>query len=237
MRTTTIEGEPESSKPRERSPSMTAAIKRASGEGVALHAATAPVHVQDHTHEREARVGRFLRHRLTSPEKRTVKRIQAQRVDPFFAARHGMDRPALELKKARILHMLRDDRGLKAGLRSADAYEALATLLVNPALAERSAAEIIGLFLRHVGAMERPKLKAPRVKAALRLLNEVLYGSDQSSAIARSVREFRLEKRDGGIQIVGLLRAGSDEPSVMQACLNVLAKAYRDVDVRLLARK
>lgn len=241
MSSSTIEGDPETSKPRERppvlhrTPTMTPAIKRVSGEGAPLRqptaAAVAPARMQDHTADRQVRVGRLLRHKLTSPEKRTVKRIQAQRVEWF-----GSERVAeVDLVKSRVLAMLREDRGLKAGIDSVEAYETLTTWLVDDALSSRTAAEVIGMFLREVGAMERPELSAPRVKAALRVLNEVLYGPDQSSAIPQGIREFRLEKRDGGLQVVGVLRTGADELSVRKACAKALANSYGDVDVRLIA--
>lgn len=243
----TVEGEPENSKPSprperpdlavlHRPPPMPPAIKRTSGDGAPLRQPTAArpaPPAQEHQEDRGARVNRLLRHKLTSPEKRTVKRIQAQRVE-YFAAE---ERPSLDLVKARILQMLRDDRGLKEGLQDAEAYEMLTKWLVDDTLSGRTAAEIVGLFLREVGAMERPELSAPRVKAALRLLNAVLYGVDQSNAIPQGIRELRLEKRDGGLQVVGVLRTGADEMSVRKACAKALANGYRDVDVRLISRK
>lgn len=181
-----------------------------------------------------ARTNKLLRHQLTSPEKRTVKRVQALRVDYFTA----IERPSLDLVKSKILQMIRDDRGLQQGLTNADAFEHMAQWLVDENLAGRTGAEIIGLFLREVGAMERPELSAPRVKAALRVLNEVLYGDQQGGPIPQGVREMRLEKRDGGLQIVGVLRAGSDETMVRAACMAELkACGYADVDVRLVSRR
>jgi hypothetical protein len=94
------------------------------------------------------------------------------------------------------------------------------------------------LYLREAGALERPDLSAPRVKAALRVLNEVLYGDEQDSVIPQGVRELRLEKRDGGLQIVGVLRSGADEVKVRAACQKTLKAAeYGDVDVRLVSRR
>lgn len=231
-----LEGEAESSQPRERptflrTATMTPASKRASGEGAPVRVlAVAPARVQDHSEDRQVRVGRLLRHKLTSPEKRTVKRIQAQRVEHFLDS----TRPGLELVKARVLGLLREDRGLQAGIDKPEAYQQLTGWLVDEAMSERTAAEVIGLFLREVGAMERPALSAPRVKAALRLLNEQLYGSDLSAAIPQGIREFRLEKRDGGLQIVGVLRAGAVETSVLRACTKVCGEG---IDIRLIARK
>jgi hypothetical protein len=70
------------------------------------------------------------------------------------------------------------------------------------------------------------------------VLNEVLYGDRQDGAIPQGVRELRLEKRDGGLQIVGVLRAGAEEASVHASCLEVLQRAnYHDVDVRLVTRR
>lgn len=240
----TIEGEPETSKPTHRpdvavlhrTPTMTPAIKRVSGEGAPLRTPTAaqPVaRAQEHAADRQVRMNKLLRHKLTSPEKRTVKRIQAQRVEYFGAEQ----RPSLDIVKSRILQMLRDDRGLKAGLNDAEAYEMLTKWLVDDTLSGRTAAEIVGLFLREVGAMERPELSAPKVKAALRVLNELLYGTEQGSPIPSGIREFRLEKRDGGLQIVGVMRTGADEAVVRKACQKALANGYADVDVRLISRK
>jgi hypothetical protein len=188
----------------------------------------------EHTTLTPRSLQRFLRHKLTSPEKRTVKRIQAQRSDLFTA----VERPSSDLVKSRILQMLREDRGLAEGMAGADAYEQLAGWLVDESLAGRTAAEIVGLYLREAGALERPELSAPRVKAALRVLNEVLYGDDQDTLIPQGVREMRLEKRDGGLQIVGVLRAGADEAKVHAACRSALkAAGYDDVDVRLVNRR
>jgi hypothetical protein len=192
-----------------------------------------PVQEQKHVEERAGKVHRLLRHRLTSPEKRTVKRIEAQRSELFG----GSAPPSVDVVRARILAQLRDDRGLKQGIQSAEAYALLSQWLVDESLCGRAAAEIIGLFLREVGAMERPELSAPRVKAALRVVNEVLFGDDQDAPIPLGVREFRLEKRDGGLQIVAHLRAGADEASVAASCRKVLdAAGYKDVDVRLVSR-
>jgi hypothetical protein len=236
----TSEGEPETSRPRPRpvhlSPS-TPVGRRISGEGAALRTppqTVTPVRA-DHAADRSGKVQRLLRHRLTSPEKRTVKRIQAQRAEYFEPLG---ERPSLDLVRAKVLQMLRDDRGLQQGGLNADAYELLAGWLVDDALSGRPAAEIVGLFLREVGAMERPELSAPRVKSALRALNEVLYGDAQDGPIPLGVREFRLEKRDGGLQIVGILRNGADEARVRAACQRALVDAnLRDVDVRLVSRQ
>ena len=49
---------------------------------------------------------------------------------------------------------------------------------------------------------------------------------------------MRLEKRDGGMQIVGVLRTGADENTVRAACVAALkACGYNDVDVRLVSRR
>jgi len=181
-----------------------------------------------------APVHKLLGHRLTSPEKRTVKRVQALRVEYFTA----IERPSLDLVRSKTMQMLRDDRGLQQGLAGPEAFDMLASWLVDEALSGRTAAEIVGLFLREVGAMERPELSAPRVKAALRVLNEVLYGDEQDGPIPQGVRELRLEKRDGGLQIVGVLRSGADEAKVRGACEKALKAAnYGDVDVRLVSRR
>ena len=205
-------------------------VGRTSGDGPAARSAqvlpaAAPA--------RPGQLQRFLRHRLTSPEKRTVKRIEALRTELFA----GTSPPSADLAHAKILSMLREDRGLAGGLDNADAYQLLANWLVDETLAGRAAAEIVGLFLREVGAMERPELSAPRVKAALRVLNEVLFGDDQAGALAVGVREFGLEKRDGGLQVVAHLRTTADEAGVLEAARTVLReRGYPDVDLRAVRR-
>lgn len=205
-------------------------VGRSSGDGPALRGApvapaTAP--------PRAGHLQRFLRHRLTSPEKRTVKRIEALRNELFA----GTSPPSLDLARSKILSMLRDDRGLAEGLSRPEAYEHLANWLVDETLSGRQAAEIVGLYLREVGAMERPELSAPRVKAALRLLNEVLFGDDQAGVLAVGVREFCLEKRDGGLQVVAQLRTNADEAVVLDTARRVLReRGYHDVDVRAVRR-
>lgn len=205
-------------------------VGRTSGDGPA--ARTAPV-LPAVAPQRPGQLQRFLRHRLTSPEKRTVKRIEALRNELFA----GTSPPSVDLARAKILSMLRDDRGLAEGLDRPDAYEHLAGWLVDETLSGRQAAEIVGLFLREVGAMERPELSAPRVKAALRVLNEVLFGDDQAGVLAVGVREFGLEKRDGGLQVVAHLRTTADEAGVLEAARRALReRGYPDVDVRAVRR-
>lgn len=231
----TSEGEPIlEPRPREREVHLlTPVTRRVSGDGAPPRAT--PVRTREHATERTGRVERLLRHRLTSPEKRTVKRVQAQRLDWFAVGAPG--RSSRDLVSQRVLEMLREDRGLQRGLDGGAAWDQLTDWLLDEALAGRTAAEIIGLYLRETGAMERPELSAPRVKNALRVLNEVLYGDLQAGPIPQGVREFRLEKRDGGLQIVGLLRAGADEVEVGAACRATLAAAeHEDVDVRLVSR-
>ena len=156
-------------------------VGRTSGDGPATR--TAPV-LPAATAQRPGQLQRFLRHRLTSPEKRTVKRIEALRTELFA----GTSPPSLDLARSKIFTMLREDRGLSEGLERPEAYEHLASWLVDETLSGRHASEIVGLYLREVGAMERPELSAPRVKAALRVLNEVLFGDDQAGVLALHVR-------------------------------------------------
>lgn len=242
----TAEGEPiaepfplsESGRPRPRPiPSSPARVTggepqrvgRSSGDGPAARSAPLATPAAP----KASQLQRFLRHRLTSPEKRTVKRIEALRNELFA----GTSPPSLDLARSKILTMLRDDRGLAEGLASAEAYDHLASWLVDETLSGRQTSEIVGLYLREVGAMERPELSAPRVKAALRLLNETLFGDDQSSVLAAGVREFALEKRDGGLQVVAQLRATADEVVVMDAARKVLReRGYQDVDLRAVRR-
>ncbi len=244
----TAEGEPiadlphssDPGSPRPRSSLLTAPVRAAGGEAKSVGrtsgdgpaARSAPV-LPAPAPARPGQLQRFLRHRLTSPEKRTVKRIEALRTELFA----GTSPPSADLARAKILTMLRDDRGLATGIEGAEAYELLATWLVDENLAGRQAAEIVGLFLRETGAMERPELSAPRVKAALRLLNEVLFGDDQGGVLAVGVREFALEKRDGGLQVVAHLRTTADEDSVLETARAVLReRGYADVDLRAVRR-
>lgn len=212
-------------------------IRRVSGEGVPLRASMGAIaaDVRDQAAERASKTPRLLRHRLTAPEKRTIKRIQAQRVELFGAASEL--RPAPEATRTRLLQILREDRGLAQGLE-ASAYDTLVEWLVDESQAPRSAADVVGEFLREVGAMERPELSAPRVKSALRVLNDALYAEPQTGPITAGVREFRLEKRDGGLQVVALLRNGAHDDAVARACRAALARHdLADIDVRLVSRQ
>lgn len=198
------------------------------------HSDENPTVASDPLLDRVGKAPRLLRHRLTSPEKRTVKRAQAQRQEYFGAPAEV--RPAPDVMRQKLLQLVRDDRGLAEGLEPDD-YQTLVTWLLDESMADRTAADVVGLFLRNVGAMERPELSAPRVKEALKQLNDLLYGDDQTGPITRGVREFRLEKRDGGLQVVALLRTTADEGAVARGCRAVLTAAnLGDVDVRLVAR-
>lgn len=170
---------------------------------------------------------RLLGHALTSPQKRTLKRIEALRSGLFEG---GFARDEV---RTRVVSLLFDDRDLRAAV-SRNALEALADLLTSDASRAHTAAELVGTALRDLGALERPELSAPRVKAALRALHDVLFDDAQTSVIATGVREFKLEKRDGGMQIVAVLRKRADFDVVKDAIRAVLAAAdLADIDVRV----
>jgi hypothetical protein len=173
---------------------------------------------------------RLLGHAITSPQKRTLKRIEALRGGLFDG---GF---AMDDVKARILSLLVDDRELRVSVPRPQ-LEQLAFALVDGNNSEFNTAELIGGFLRNLGAMQRPELNAPRVKQALRVLNEVLFADAQDGAVAQGVREFKLEKRDGGLQIVAVLRRGASFDAVRADAKTVLAKnALTDIDIRIESR-
>lgn len=175
----------------------------------------------------------LLRHNLTSPEKKTLKRIEALR--RFLAA--GVDddghRVDPDSTGARIFDHLKIDRGL-AGNVADDGYAILAGRLVDAARLAIPAATLVGDYLREVGATERGSVTPERVKAALQVLNDALYDHDRADApIPSFVRELKLEKRDGGLQIAALLRAGANEPMALQALSIELHRAgFHDIVVR-----
>lgn len=170
---------------------------------------------------------RLLGHALTTPQKRTLKRIEALRGGLFDG---GFLKDEV---RTRITSLLFDDRELRSAI-SRNALDELTDVLLDPTLGGQTTADLVGAFLRDLGAMQRPELSAPRVKSALRALNDVLFGDDQQHVIAKSVREFKLEKRDGGLQIVAVLRKTASFDEVRAATSGVLnAATLKDVDVRI----
>ena len=170
---------------------------------------------------------RLLGHALTTPQKRTLKRIEALRGGLFDGGFMS------EEVRTRVVSLLFDDRELRSAI-SRNALEELADVLLDPTLAGQTTADLVGAYLRDLGAMQRPELSAPRVKSALRALNDVLFGDNQGHVIAAGVREFKLEKRDGGLQIVAVLRKTASFDGVRAATHDVLkAAGLGDVDVRI----
>jgi hypothetical protein len=175
----------------------------------------------------------LLRHNLTSPEKRTLKRIESLR----RALRAGVDDDGVLVNDvivlARIHEHLRVDRGI-AGQVTADGYVALARRMIEPSCASSSAAAIVGDWLREVGGIERGTVTPERIKSALSTLQDAIYDHDRlHSPIASWVRDVKIEKRDGGLQIVAALRLGAHEDTVAQALRVELDRAgYTDVVVR-----
>ena len=214
-------------------PRTARAGSRTSGEGSAVRqarqqAVRAPV--------RQTATAQLLRHNLTAPEKKTLKRIEALR-RALHAGVHddGMpiDRDSLG---ARIFDHLRIDRGL-AGNVPADDYAVLAGRLLDPDRSAVPAATVVGDYLREVGATERGSATPERVKRALQILNDALYDHDRAQApIPSAVRELKLEKRDGGLQIVAHLRVGATEATALDALTFELSRAgFADIMVRTAA--
>ncbi len=214
-------------------PRSARAGSRTSGEGSPSKAPRAPV--------QQTAAAQLLRHNLTTPEKRTLKRIEALRrllhrpseADDGDSAATRTDRDTLG---ARIFDHLRIDRGL-AGNVPVDDYALLAGRLVDDAFKDVAAATLVGAYLREVGATQRGSVTPERVKRALMILNDALYDHDRGNApIPSGVRELKLEKRDGGLQIVAHLRVGATEASALEALLLELQRAgFEDVVVRAAA--
>ncbi len=211
-------------------PRTARAGSRTSGEGNAVRAAGKP---RPPAKQPTTASAQLLRHNLTSPEKKTLKRIEALR----RALSRGVDDDGhgvcADSVGSRIYDHLRIDRGL-AGNVAEDGYAVLAGRLVDAGQLATPAATLVGDYLREVGAMERGLVTPERVKQALAVLNDALYDHDRAHApIPSSIRELKLEKRDGGLQIAALLRVGASEDFAL-AALNVeLQRAgFGDVVVR-----
>jgi hypothetical protein len=169
----------------------------------------------------------LLRHSLVAPEKKTLKRLEAVRREHFTG-----DGNATALRGAVDAH-LAADRSLAAAL-DADALALLATAMCDPMQASSPAATIVGHFLRAAGGIERSQLTPERVKAALQVLTDAIYDLEQPTApIPMAVRGARIEKRDGGQQLVASLRHGADEHATLAVMQQALQQAgYGDIDVR-----
>jgi hypothetical protein len=183
--------------------------------------------------ERRSPAGQLLRHNLITPEKRTLKRIDALRRQLAT----GVDDRGVAIDvgavPARILELLLTDRGL-AGAVVDEGLAAMARRLVEPSLLPLSAATVVGAYLRDIGGIQRSTATPERVKAALAALCDVLYDLDHLRApVPTLVRDLKLERRDGGLQIVGLLRLNADEEAALAAMRAVLVAAgFGDIDLR-----
>lgn len=178
----------------------------------------------------------LLRHNLTSPEKKTLKRIEALRRALAAGVDDNGAPVSVDSVGARIHDHLKVDRGL-AGNVVGDGFVILAGRLVDAQRLHTPAATLVGDYLRESGATERGNVTPERVKAALQVLNDALYDLDRAAApIPSSVRELRLEKRDGGLQIAAVLRVGADDAVATAALERELRRAnYADVVVRCVA--
>jgi hypothetical protein len=169
----------------------------------------------------------LLRHSLVTPEKKTLKRLETVRREHFAGDGNGT-----ALRAAVEAH-LAADRSLAASL-DADAMALLATALCDATQASSPAATIVGHFLRAAGGIERSLLTPERVKAALQVLTDAIYDLDRPTApIPMAVRDAKIEKRDGGLQLVASLRHGADEFATLAVLQQALQRAgYGDIDVR-----
>ena len=177
--------------------------------------------------------GQLLRHALVSPEKKTLKRIEALRtaiVRGCDDRGHFVD---VDSAGIAVLQHLRADRGLAAVL-DADAMAVLAGSMLDVEQRATAAATIVGRYLRAAGGIERSALTPERVKSALLVINDALYDLDNAAApIPAAIREVKVEKRDGGLQLVAQLRQGANEDTALAALRLELKNAgYGDIDIR-----
>ena len=211
-------------------PRSARAGSRTSGEGQAVGVV---VRQAPRAPAQQTASANLLRHNLTAPEKKTLNRIEAQRRS-LLAGVHEDGTPVeRDSLGARIFDHLRLDRGL-AGNVADDDYATLAGRLIDQANLSVPAASILGVYLREVGATERGLTTPERVKRALQILSDVLYDDSVASGpIPQFVRELKLEKRDGGLQIVAHLRFGASQTQTLEALTAELGKAgYSDIVVR-----
>jgi hypothetical protein len=201
---------------------------RTSGEGAPVRPSAPPARPRPAT-----AAAQLLRHNITAPEKKTLKRIEAIR----RALRAGVDEDGVIVTEAaaaaKITEHLRLDRGI-AGHIDDDGCTSLAARMVDPARFAVAAATMVGDCLREVGGIERGTVTPDRVKLALSTLQDALYDHDNvNSPIPAWVRDVKIEKRDGGLQILAALRVGADEASVTAALRRELDRVgYADVVVR-----
>lgn len=201
---------------------------RISGEGAPVRPSAPPARPRPAT-----AAAQLLRHNITAPEKKTLKRIEAIRRD----LRAGVDEDGVVVDaaaaQAKIAEHLRLDRGI-AGHVDADGCAALAARMAEPARWPVAAATMVGDWLREVGGIERGTVTHDRIKLALSTLQDALYDHDNvHSPIPAWVRDVKVEKRDGGLQILAALRVGADEVGVTAALRHELDRAgFGDIVLR-----
>jgi hypothetical protein len=221
---------------RSHEPSKARVSYRTSGEGLPVTAATTTASRQRALvvpRERRSPAGQLLRHNLITPEKRTLKRIDALRRALWTGRDDRGEVVDVAIVAGRIHEQLQQDRGL-AGAVAPEAIATLARQLCELARARETAATIVGVYLREIGGIERSAATPERVKAALTALSDALYDLDHPHAVVPShVRDLKLERRDGGLQIVAILRQSADEDTALVALRRELARSgYADIDLR-----
>jgi len=218
---------------RSHEPRLARVSSRTSGEGAPVTASSSRQRALVTPRERRSPAGQLLRHNLITPEKRTLKRIDALRRQLRTGVDDRGEAVDVGAVPARILELLLTDRGL-AGAVVEEALGAMARRLVEPARLVDSAATVVGAYLRDIGGIQRSTATPERVKAALAALCDVLYDLDHPrAAVPTLVRDLKLERRDGGLQIVALLRLHADEDTALAALRDVLVAAgFGDIDVR-----
>jgi hypothetical protein len=201
---------------------------RVSGEGAPVRPKAPPARPRPAT-----AAAQHLRHNITAPEKKTLKRIEALR----RSLRSGVDEDGVVVDvvavRSKIDAHLRLDRGL-AGHVDTGGCAVLAERMVDPARFMVAAATMVGEWLRDVGGIERGTVTPDRIKAALSTLQDALYDHDAvHSPIATWVRDIKIEKRDGGLQLLAVLRLGADAGVVSAALRHALDRAgHADVVLR-----
>ncbi len=161
------------------------------------------------------------RHAALIPEKKTLKRLEELR---------ALAAPGLALI-GRAVEILQGDRGM--AVMEPAALQELARELVDERVRRRPAAEVIGETVRKSVKVEPPGATLPWLKSASRCMNQIVAGTrivPSASAEwmegARVVDEFKVEKRDGGAQLVA--RASSIEDKSHDTVLKAVHELLRE---------